>query len=110
MLRMWHGQKSVGVPFHVHMWVYDEDDSWPGSGVLITDSHVLTAAVNIHHFKRWDLGFGSSNQHGLVKMTSYNAYVHENFDDSTDDNNLGIIVLPICLEFNGIIRIQIFSI
>lgn len=98
---MWHGQRSGAVPYHVHMWVYDADDSWPGSGVLITNSHVLTAAVNIQHFHRWDLGIGSDTQNGLELITSYNAFVHEQFDDTTDDNNLGIVVLPQCIEFSG---------
>ena len=102
MLRMWHGSKSEVMPFHVHMWVYDDADySWPGSGVLITSSHVLTAAVNIYHFTRWDLGVGSTHQRSLNVITSTTAFVHENFDDRTDDNNLGIIVLPQCLEFTS---------
>lgn len=108
MLRMWHGHKSGLVPYHVHMWVYDESDfSWPGSGVLITNTHVLTAAVNIYHFNRWDLGIGSSSQMDMEMLTSYTAYVHEEFDDATDDNNLGIVVLPICLEFSGELKIII---
>lgn len=102
MLRMWHGQKTSNVPYHVHMWVYDENDySWPGSGVLVTNTHVLTAAVNIHHFNRWDLGIGRSSQNDLQVLTSYTAFVHEQFDDNTDDNNLGIVVLPMCLEFTS---------
>lgn len=104
MQRMWKGQQSGEVPYHVHMWVYDETDySWPGSGVIITNKHVLTAAVNVFHFNRWDLGFGSANQNGLKIVTSYNAFVHEHFDDATDDNNLGVVVMAEPLEFNGII-------
>lgn len=102
MQRMWNGKQSGEVPYHVHMWVYDETDySWPGSGVLISNKHVLTAAVNVFHFNRWDLGFGSASQNDLKIVTSYNAFVHEQFDDATDDNNLGIVVIPEPLEFNG---------
>lgn len=92
---MWQGKRASNVPYHVHMWVHDEtDDSWPGSGVLITNKHVLTAAVNIYHFNRWDLGFGNVKQSDLQKVTSYEAFVHEKFDDNTDDNNLGVVVVP----------------
>lgn len=102
MLRLWQGVKSEVVPYHVHMWVYDETDySWPGSGVLITNKHVLTAAVNIYHFSQWDLGLGSANQRRLNVITSRSAFVHEQFDDTTDDNNVGIIVMPQSIEYTS---------
>lgn len=92
---MWGGKRSGQVPYHVHMWVFaDTNDSWPGSGILITNHHVLTAAVNIFHFNRWDLGFGNVKRSDLLMITSHEAFVHEQFDDTTDDNNLGVVVLP----------------
>lgn len=84
------------------MWVYDRYNyTWPGSGVIITKSHVLTAAVNIHNFVRWDLGIGSTSQRKLNTITSYTAFVHENFDDQTNDNNLGIIIMPKQVKFSS---------
>lgn len=102
MARMWHGIKSDDpVPYHVHMWVWDMyDETWPASGVLISRSHVLTAAVNVYHYKQWDLRFGGKRQKDLQSMTSHKAIVHENFDDQSDDNNLGIIFAPTPIEFS----------
>lgn len=99
---MYHGIKSDLVPYHVHMWVYDDFDyTWPGSGVLVTKSHVLTAAVNVHKYTRWDVGFGSPDQKGLKVITSRKAFVHEQFDETTNDNNLGIVVLPVSVKFSS---------
>lgn len=101
---MFGGKRSGQVPYHVHMWVFAEtNDSWPGSGVLITNNHVLTAAVNIFHFTRWDLGFGNVKRDDLLMITSHEAFVHEAFDDATDDNNLGVVVMPGAgVTFSGI--------
>ncbi|KAJ6635200.1 Clotting factor B [Pseudolycoriella hygida] len=102
MARMWHGIKSDDpVPYHVHMWVWDMyDETWPASGVLISNRHILTAAVNVYHYKRFDLRFGGKRQKDLQSMTSYEGIVHENFDDATDDNNLAIIIAPTPIEFS----------
>lgn len=102
MARMWHGIKSDDpVPYHVHMWVWDMyNETWPASGVLISNKHVLTAAVNVYHYKQFDLRFGGKRQKDLQSVTSYEAIVHENFDDSTDDNNLAIIIVSAQIEFN----------
>lgn len=102
MSRLIGGTKSDLVPYHVHMWVYDRFNyTWPGSGVLITKSHVLTAAVNVHNFVRWDLGIGGTTQRKLAGITSYKAFVHENFDDETNDNNLAIIIMPKPAKFSS---------
>jgi len=103
MARMFHGIKSDDpVPYHVHMWVWDMyDETWPASGVLISRSHVLTAAVNVYHYKQWDLRFGGKRQKDLQSLTSYSGFVHDNFDDKTDDNNIGIIIAPKSIEFSA---------
>lgn len=74
---------------------------WPASGVLVTNQHVLTAAVNVHNYNRWDLGFGSEKQKNLHVVKSFNAYVHEQFNDTTDDNNVGLIVMPEPIALTG---------
>lgn len=67
---------------------------WPASGVLITNTHVLTAAVNVFNYYRWDLGFGSEQHDDLQIVTSFYGYVHEKFNDTTDDNNVALVVMP----------------
>lgn len=90
------------------MWVYDPFMyKWPGSGVLITKRHVLTAAINILNYNRWDLGFGSERQSNLQVITSFYGFVHEKFNDTTDDNNLGLIVMPEEIKISGILSILI---
>lgn len=92
-------------PYHVHMLIYDQYMAeWPASGVLVTRQHVLTAAVNVHNYNRWDLGFGSETQRNLLLIKSFNAYVHEHFNDTTDDNNVGLIVMPEAIETSGKFR------
>lgn len=75
---------------------------WPGSGVLVTTRHVLTAAINVHNYNRWDLGFGSEQQSNLRIITSFYGFVHEEFNDTTDDNNVGLIVMPENIEITGL--------
>lgn len=77
---------------------------WPGSGVLVTRRHVLTAAINVLNFNRWDLGFGSERQNNLQMITSFEGSVHEKFNDTTDDNNLGLIVMPEPVKTSGELR------
>lgn len=77
---------------------------WPASGVLVSRQHVLTAAVNVNNYNRWDLGFGSEKQRNLHVIKSFNAYVHELFDDTTEDNNLGLIVMPESIAISGKFR------
>lgn len=67
---------------------------WPASGVLITEAHVLTAAVNVFNYYRWDLGFGSELFNDLHTVSSYYAILHEKFNDTTDDNNVAMVVMP----------------
>lgn len=82
-------------PYHVQISVYDRYMfKWPASGVLITETHVLTAAVNVFNYYRWDLGFGSERLNDLQIVTSFYGYVHEKFNDTTDDNNVGMVVMP----------------
>lgn len=74
---------------------------WPASGVLLTDTHVLTAAVNVADYYRWDLGFGSERFEDLQIVTSFYGYVHEKFNDTTDDNNVGMVVMSEPIRFNS---------
>lgn len=84
------------------MLIYDQMMAeWPASGVLVSRQHVLTAAVNVHNYNRWDLGFGSETKRNLMSIKSFNAYVHEQFNDTTDDNNVGLIVMPEPIEISG---------
>lgn len=87
------------------MLIYDQMMAeWPASGVLVSRQHVLTAAVNVHNYNRWDLGFGSETKRNLLSIKSFNAYVHEQFNDTTDDNNVGLIVMPEPIEISGEFR------
>lgn len=101
-VRRQHVRKFDAAPYYVHLWVYDPFMfKWPGSGVLVTQRHVLTAAINILNYNRWDLGFGGERQNSLQVITSFNGFVHENFNDTTDDNNLGLIVMPEPIKITG---------
>lgn len=84
------------------MLIYDQYMSeWPASGVLVTRQHVLTAAVNVHNYIRWDLGFGSETQRKLLLVKSSEAYTHELFNDTTNDNNIGMVVMPEPIKISG---------
>lgn len=84
------------------MLIYDEHMAeWPASGVLVSRRHVLTAAVNVHNYNRWDLGFGSETARNLYVIKSFNAYVHEQFNDTTNDNNIALIVMPEPVRTSG---------
>lgn len=93
---------TEAVPYHVHIWVYDPYFfTWPASGVIISEKHVLTAAINIQHFNRWDLGFGSNSRRDLEVVISYKGIVHEEFDPYTEDNNIGLIFLTTPLVWSS---------
>lgn len=87
------------------MFIYDQYMfEWPASGVLVTRHHVLTAAVNVRNYNRWDLGFGSETRRKLLIITSSEAYTHELFNDTTDDNNIGMVVMPKPIKISGKFR------
>ncbi|KXJ73174.1 hypothetical protein RP20_CCG016336 [Aedes albopictus] len=70
-----------------------------GGGTIISDRHILTAAKNIVEFTRWDVGVGSNVFVHLSTITSNQATAHPEYNPVTSANDIGIIFLPVSLEF-----------
>lgn len=94
--RMWNGSNSTEViPHHAHLRIFNTAQpgvEFVGSGVLISERYVLTVAFNLQGFNSWSAGLGSTNFADLTWFSATGAIIHEGYNPSIANNNLGVIV------------------
>ncbi|XP_062548985.1 chymotrypsin-like protease CTRL-1 [Armigeres subalbatus] len=96
--RIINGQTAAHQPYNAYI-VYTRADGYGyfGGGTIISDRHILTAALNILGFIRWDVGVGSNILSQLGTVTSNTATSHPSFNSATRANDIGVITLPVSL-------------
>ncbi|XP_001649266.2 chymotrypsin [Aedes aegypti] len=100
--RIINGQIASYNPYNAYI-VYTRTDGYGyfGGGTIISDRHILTAAINIFGFVKWDVGVGSNILSQLGTVTSYTATAHPLFNSANRANDIGVITLPVSLVITG---------
>jgi len=83
------------------------DDAWTCHGIIISEDYILTSGACVYEASYVDVIAGAYDidditEPGQVWMTSYTAFAHENFDGLS--NNVGLVKLPISLQFNKYVK------
>lgn len=84
-------------PYHAHILIRENTQSQQtrvGSGVLISNLHVLTTATNVRNFQWWNVGLGNIMRQLLEWRETNQALAHPQFNPSTLENNIALLLLP----------------
>ena len=108
------GEKIVGGfeaepnqwPWQVALFI---DNAWFCGGALISENYVLTAAHCADGATYFDIMAGAHNvreatEAHRVEITSFNGWVHPQWDPNTLSNDLALIELPEPINFNDYIK------
>ncbi|XP_019561149.3 chymotrypsin-like [Aedes albopictus] len=100
--RIINGQYANHHPYNAYI-VYKRADQYGyfGGGTIISDRHILTAAMNIYGFVQWDVGVGSNILTQLGTVVSYSAIAHPSFNSANRANDIGVITLPVSLVISS---------
>ncbi|XP_019561140.2 brachyurin-like [Aedes albopictus] len=100
--RIINGQIANNQPSNAYI-LYTRADTFGyfGGGTIISDRHILTAALNIVGFVRWDVGVGSNIFTQLGTVTSYTAQAHPSYNSANRANDIGVITLPVSLVISA---------
>ncbi|XP_055626873.1 chymotrypsin-like [Toxorhynchites rutilus septentrionalis] len=95
-----NGHSATHQPYNAFiMYLNAQNAGFFGGGSLISDRHVLTAAINIFGYQRWNVGLGSNIFTQLATITSTQAIAHPNFNPTNRANDIGVIMLPSSVVF-----------
>lgn len=109
-----HGERIVGGfeaepnqwPWQVALFI---DNAWFCGGALISENYVLTAAHCADGATYFDIMAGAHNvreatEAHRVEITSFNGWVHPQWDPNTLSNDLALVELPEPIKFNDYIK------
>uniref|UniRef100_A0A1B0CN22 Putative serine collagenase 1-signalp detected n=1 Tax=Lutzomyia longipalpis TaxID=7200 RepID=A0A1B0CN22_LUTLO len=100
-----NGANRTDSPHHVLVEFFNAQQlGFFGGGSIITSTHILTAAQNVHGFVLWRVGYGSHFRDQLTWMYSNSAFAHHQYAPQTRNNDIAMIVLPIPLVFTTHVR------
>lgn len=95
MPRILGGENAVVRPFQFFLASSTPVRHDFGSATLISDRHAITSGKLIAGYQKWILAYGSTKLGPQSKkLESRIAFLHPAYDVATNENDLGIILLP----------------
>lgn len=93
--RVLGGENAVVRPFQLFLASSTPTRHDFGAATLISDRHAITAGKMIAGYQKWIMAYGSTKLGPQSKkMESRIAFLHPAYDIVTNENDLGIILLP----------------
>lgn len=103
MPRILGGENAVVLPFQFFLASSSPTRHDFGSATLISERHAITSGKLIAGFQKWILAYGSTKLGPQSKkLESRIAFLHPAYDITTNENDLGIILLPALPSIGGL--------
>lgn len=93
--RVLGGENAVVTPFQLFLASSTPTRHDFGAATLISDRHAITAGKMVAGYQKWIMAYGSTKLGPQSKkLESRIAFLHPAYDTVTNENDLGIILLP----------------
>jgi len=103
---IYNGEDAEYQPYHMFISSSEPGHAF-GSGIMISQRHILTSASLVSGFSRWHVGHSSANLSQIIQIETNIAFLHPKYDLAENSVNLGIIMLRDPLNIPTVVPIDL---